>query len=247
MPPEGKLDASGSLWMSWAPLKRSMGRPSSSKVRKASCFSAVRPVWGWNQWQKCVAPFSSAHSLTAWATSLAIEGSSLLPRRMVSWRDCALAFGSFCLMVARSKVLQPKLSATFVPRAISGRERMVREVTCPIAQSRPVVSIAFDLLECAGSYVDPRPRRVLPARAGHDPVVDADLVLHLDRPAARRHRLHPEVAVAEDRLARGGQLVRGDLDAQRERETTGHAVQGEIPRHLEIVDARRHRLPRHRP
>jgi len=38
-----------------------------------------------------------------------------------------------------------------MPRAISGTERMVREVTWPIAQSRPVVAIAFNLLECAGS------------------------------------------------------------------------------------------------
>src|SRR5262245_41016191 len=63
IPPEGKLEASGSLWMSCAPLKRSMGEPCSSKVRKASCFSAVSPVWGWNQWQKWVAPLASAHSL----------------------------------------------------------------------------------------------------------------------------------------------------------------------------------------
>jgi hypothetical protein len=84
MPPEGKLEASGSLWISWAPLKRSMGWPSSSKVRNESCFSAVRPVCGWNQWQKWVAPFSRAHSLTAWATSFAIEASSLVPRRIVS-------------------------------------------------------------------------------------------------------------------------------------------------------------------
>ena len=26
-PPDGKLEASGSLWMSWAPLKRSIGMP----------------------------------------------------------------------------------------------------------------------------------------------------------------------------------------------------------------------------
>ena len=87
IPPDGKLDASGSLWMSWAPLKRSIGWPSSSKVRKASCFSAVRPVWGWNQWQKWVAPLASAHSFTAWATSFAMEWSSLVPRRIVSCRD----------------------------------------------------------------------------------------------------------------------------------------------------------------
>ncbi len=50
-----------------------------------SCFSAVKPVIGWNQWQKWLAPFSIAHSLTAWATTSAIEPSSRWPRRMVSW------------------------------------------------------------------------------------------------------------------------------------------------------------------
>ena len=141
MPPEGKLDASGSLWMSWAPLKRSMGAPSSSKVRKASCFSAVRPVWGWNQWQKWVAPFSSDHSLTAWATSLAMAGSRRRPLRMVSCKDSKMALGSFCFIAFASKVFEPNASRTFVPSAISGSERMLREVTSRMAQSRPDTSV----------------------------------------------------------------------------------------------------------
>ena len=115
MPPDGKLEASGSLWMSCAPQKRSMGWPSSSKVRKASCFSAVSPVCGWNQWQKCVAPLPSAHSLIACATSLAIAGSSLLPRRIVSWRDLKTALGSFCFIAPTSKVLLPNSSSTLIP------------------------------------------------------------------------------------------------------------------------------------
>jgi hypothetical protein len=53
---EGKLDASGSLWMSCEAVNVSIGCRSSSNERKASCFSAVRPVWGWNQWVKCVTP-----------------------------------------------------------------------------------------------------------------------------------------------------------------------------------------------
>ena len=137
MPPDGKLEASGSLWMSCAPLNRSMGRPSSSKVRKASCFSAVSPVWGWNQWQKCVAPLLSAHSFTAWATSLAMAGSSLLPRRTVSCRELKTGLGSFFFIVAMSKVLVPNRSSTLAPAAISGRERMLRDSTWPRAQSRP--------------------------------------------------------------------------------------------------------------
>ena len=51
MPPEGKLDASGSPWMSWLPLNFSIALPSPATERKASCFSAVMPVSGWNQWQ----------------------------------------------------------------------------------------------------------------------------------------------------------------------------------------------------
>src|SRR6185369_2391589 len=238
MPPDGNEDASGSLWMSWAPLNRSIGIPSSSKVRKASCFSAVSPVCGWNQWQKCVAPFSSAHSFTAWATSLAMEGSSLWPRRIVSCRDCALALGSFSRMVARSNVLHPKVSATLMPRAISGTERMARDVTWPIAQSRPVVSIAFVLLECAGSYVDPRPRRVLTTRAGHDPQVHRDLVLDLDRPAPRGDRLHAEVALPQRGLARGRQRAGRHLDAQGQGQAPGDAVEIQVARDLQVVDAR---------
>ncbi len=107
MPPDGNEDASGSLWMSWAPLKRSMGCPSSSKVRKASCFSAVRPVCGWNQWQKWLAPLPSAHSLMACATSLAMAGSRRVPRRIVSWRDLKTGLGSFSFIALTSNVLLP--------------------------------------------------------------------------------------------------------------------------------------------
>jgi hypothetical protein len=49
MPPDGKLEASGSLWMSCAPENFSMTTPPLSNVRNASCFSAVEPVCGWNQ------------------------------------------------------------------------------------------------------------------------------------------------------------------------------------------------------
>src|SRR5688572_9566613 len=146
MPPEGKLDASGSLWMSWAPLKRSMGRPSSSKVRKASCFSAVRPVWGWNQWQKWVAPLPMAHSLTAWATSLAMAGSSFPPRWMVSCSEPKIGLGSFFFIAATSKVLHPNRSRTLIPDAMSGSDRMLRDATSPMAHSRPESSDIVDSL-----------------------------------------------------------------------------------------------------
>ena len=46
---------------------------------KLSCFSAVTPVMGWNQWVKWVAPFSTAHCFIASAISLAVERSRGVP------------------------------------------------------------------------------------------------------------------------------------------------------------------------
>ena len=73
MPPEGKLDASGSPLMSLLPEKVIRMPPPSFGLMKLSCFSAVMPVMGWNQWVKWVAPCSSAHSFMAWAMALAIS------------------------------------------------------------------------------------------------------------------------------------------------------------------------------
>jgi hypothetical protein len=54
---------------------------------KASCFSAVRPVIGWNQWQKCVAPLAMAQSFIALAITSAVAGSSGCPPSRVLLRD----------------------------------------------------------------------------------------------------------------------------------------------------------------
>ena len=51
-----------------------MALPSPVGCRKLSCFSAVRPVIGWNRCVKCVAPFSMAQSFMAAATVSAIVG-----------------------------------------------------------------------------------------------------------------------------------------------------------------------------
>ena len=48
--------------------------PWPSGFMKLSCFSAVTPVMGWNQCVKCVAPFSSAQSRMAEATTSAVSG-----------------------------------------------------------------------------------------------------------------------------------------------------------------------------
>jgi hypothetical protein len=66
MPPDGNELASGSPCESWEPENFSSTRssPESCTLRsmKLSCFSAVSPVMGWNQWVKCVAPCAVAQS-----------------------------------------------------------------------------------------------------------------------------------------------------------------------------------------
>ena len=60
-----------------------MTRPSGVGEMKLSCFSAVMPVMGWNQWVKWVAPFSMAQSFMALATTVATSLSSGRPSLMV--------------------------------------------------------------------------------------------------------------------------------------------------------------------
>ena len=82
-PPDGKEDASGSPRISSLPENSSRIFPSEVGLMKESCFSAVMPVSGWNQWVKCVAPFSTAQSFIAPATTSATHGSSGAPSSMV--------------------------------------------------------------------------------------------------------------------------------------------------------------------
>ena len=85
-PPEGKLEASGSPFTSSLPEKSMITSPFSVGVMKLSCFSAVNPVMGWNQWVKWVAPFSTAHSFMATATELATSSSRWVPFSMVFFK-----------------------------------------------------------------------------------------------------------------------------------------------------------------
>ena len=84
MPPDGNDEASGSDWISCSAVNDSTAPLFASSVRKASCFSAVSPVCGWNQWQKWVTPREIAHSFTAFATAGAISRSSFFPSRIAS-------------------------------------------------------------------------------------------------------------------------------------------------------------------
>ena len=49
MPPDGKLDASGSPLISSLPRNSAIARAVGVGERNESCFSAVMPVIGWNQ------------------------------------------------------------------------------------------------------------------------------------------------------------------------------------------------------
>src|SRR5262249_16980406 len=49
MPPDGKLEASGSPLISSLPVNSATALPSAVGCRNESCFSAVMPVSGWNQ------------------------------------------------------------------------------------------------------------------------------------------------------------------------------------------------------
>ena len=71
-----------------------MTLPSLVGEMKLSCFSAVMPVMGWNQWVKWVAPFSTAQSFMALATTLATLMSKGWPKRMVLTSDLYVSLGS---------------------------------------------------------------------------------------------------------------------------------------------------------
>lgn len=86
-PPEGSEEASPSPLISSLPEKEMIAFPSlSSPEMKASCFSAVKPLSGWNQWVKWVAPREMAHLLIPSATSLASFPSSGVPSSILASR-----------------------------------------------------------------------------------------------------------------------------------------------------------------
>ncbi len=91
-----------------------MTTPGSSQLMKVSCFSAVAPVMGRNQWVKWVAPCSRAHSFMAVATPWAISGVSCRPC-LRQWRKALnTSLGRRSRMVRSLKVLQPKKRLIFI-------------------------------------------------------------------------------------------------------------------------------------
>ena len=106
-PPDGKLEASGSPWTSSAPEKLKITPPAPSGLTSESCFSAVSPVSGWNQWVKWVAPFSMAQSFIVAATTSATCASSGSPASMVRMRLLKISLGRRWRITRREKTSVP--------------------------------------------------------------------------------------------------------------------------------------------
>ena len=89
-----------------------MTPPSGEGEIKLSCFSAVTPVRGWNQWVKWVAPWATAQSFMAAATALATPIFSLAPSSMVFLRDRYTSADRLAFITLSSNTKLPKYSGT---------------------------------------------------------------------------------------------------------------------------------------
>src|SRR5204862_1556012 len=125
-------------------------------------------------------------------------------------------------MASALNVLLPKASITFMPPAISGSDRMDREVASRIAHRRP--SAISNLLE-----------RILSLHPGHDPELHADLVLHLDRPPPGGHRLDAEGPLGERGPARGGERGARQLHPHGYGHRAADSVQAHLAGDLQLV------------
>ena len=118
MPPEGKLEPSDSPFTSSLPENSMMMVPFPWVVMKLSCFSAVMPVMGWNQWVKWVAPFSTAQSFMALATMLATPWSRGVPSSMVFFNALKVSFGNRSRMAVSLKTMVPKISDNLLIKSL---------------------------------------------------------------------------------------------------------------------------------
>ena len=85
-------------------------RPPPTGEMKLSCFSAVTPVRGWNQWVKWVAPRSRAQVFIASAMSLAADRGRGWPLFRQSRHVCMALWETYCSMVSSLKTMDPNSS-----------------------------------------------------------------------------------------------------------------------------------------
>ena len=86
---------------------------------KLSCFSAVMPFKGWNQWVKWVAPFSTAQSFMALATAFATVRSRSLPSSMVLRRDLYTSLGRRSCITSSLNTEVPNRAGIFLRASMS--------------------------------------------------------------------------------------------------------------------------------
>ena len=84
-------------------------------VIKASCFSAVTPVSGWNQWVKWVAPFSTAQSFMAAATALASCGIAYVLKYIQAATQAGIEMG-----------LRPKDAMQMIAQSLKGAAALIQ-------------------------------------------------------------------------------------------------------------------------
>ena len=100
--------------MSCFPVSWSSVLPLTGRVMKLSCFSAVVPVRGWNQWVLWVAPFSTAQSFISLATMSAVVILIWPPWAITSITSAKTFLGSRSRMTDSLKTLEPKISVIFI-------------------------------------------------------------------------------------------------------------------------------------
>ena len=107
MPPDGKLDASGSPWISSLP--RELGDRAAVAVGRHEAVVLLGREAGQRIEDVGVVgrPLAIAQSFMAAATTMATEGSSFSPRSMVRLSDLKTALGRSAFMVPRPKTLAP--------------------------------------------------------------------------------------------------------------------------------------------
>ena len=80
---------------------------------KLSCFSAVTPVSGWNQWVKCVAPCSKAQTFMPSAMSFATSSGSGVPVLRQFFHAWNAEPDTYCCIAASLNTLLPNNSGIF--------------------------------------------------------------------------------------------------------------------------------------
>ena len=90
-----------------------MALPPGAGEMKLSCFSAVKPVMGWNQWVKWVAPCSMAQFFMPSAISLAVSSWREVPSLRHCFQATTASQETYLAMAVSLKTLTPNRLGIF--------------------------------------------------------------------------------------------------------------------------------------